>query len=57
MADNVVSLTPPSVHLEPPAGLTEDQAQVWRETVNARAADFFGPDQVPWRLPGVTRGS
>lgn len=47
MADNVVSLTPPSVHLEPPAGLTDEQAQVWRETVNARSADFFGPDQVP----------
>lgn len=47
MADNVVSLTPPSVHLLPPAGLTEEQAQVWRETVNARSADFFGPDQVP----------
>ena len=47
MADNVVSLSPPSVHLQPPAGLTEEQAQVWRETVNARSADFFGPDQVP----------
>ena len=47
MADNVVALSPPSVHLQPPAGLTEEQAQVWRETVNARSADFFGPDQVP----------
>lgn len=47
MSDNVVALTAPSVHLQPPEGLTEDQAQVWRETVNARSADFFGPDQVP----------
>lgn len=47
MSDNVVALSPPSVHLEPPAGLTEEQAEVWRETVNARSADFFGPDQVP----------
>ena len=47
MADNVVSLTPPSVHLEPPAGLTEDQADVWRSVVGARSADFFGEDAVP----------
>src|SRR5690606_6228688 len=47
MADNVVSLSPPSVHVEPPAGVTEEQAQAWRETVSARSADFFGPDQVP----------
>src|SRR5690606_29558778 len=47
MSDNVVALTAPSVHLQPPEGLTEDQARVWRETVNARSADFFGPDQVP----------
>lgn len=47
MSDNVVALSAPSVHLQPPAGLTEEQAQVWRETVNARSADFFGPDQVP----------
>lgn len=47
MADNVVSLTPPSVHLEPPAGLTEDQADVWRSVVGARSADFFGEDAAP----------
>ena len=47
MSDNVVALSAPSVHLQPPAGLTEEQAEVWRETVNARSADFFGPDQVP----------
>ena len=47
MSDNVVSLSPPSVHLEAPDGLTEDQAQVWRETVGARSADFFGEDAVP----------
>ena len=47
MAENVVSLTPPSVHLEPPAGLTEDQAEVWRSVVGARSADFFGEDAVP----------
>ena len=47
MADNVVSLTPPSVHLEPPAGLTEDQADVWHSVVGARSADFFGEDAAP----------
>ena len=47
MADNVVSLSPPSVHLEPPAGLTEDQAEVWRSVVGARSADFFGEDAIP----------
>ena len=47
MADNVVSLSPPSVHLEPPAGLTEDQAEVWRSVVGARSADFFSEDAVP----------
>ena len=47
MADNVVSLSPPSVHLEPPAGLTEDQAEVWRSVVGARSSDFFGEDAVP----------
>lgn len=47
MADNVVSLSPPSVHLEPPTGLTEDQAEVWRSVVGARSADFFGEDAVP----------
>ena len=47
MADNVVSLTPPSVHLEPPEGLTEDQAEVWRSVVGARSADFFGEDAAP----------
>ena len=47
MADNVVSLSPPSVHLEPPEGLTDEQVQVWRETVGARSADYFGEDAVP----------
>lgn len=26
---------------EPPAELTEDQAEIWRETVSSEAADFF----------------
>ena len=47
MADNVVSLSPPSVHLDPPTGLTEDQADVWRSVVGARSADFFGEDAIP----------
>jgi len=47
MADNVVSLSPPSVHLQPPEGMTADQLQIWRETVSARSADYFGPDAVP----------
>ena len=47
MTDNVVSLSPPSVHLEPPEGLTDEQARVWRETVGARSADYFGEDSVP----------
>lgn len=45
MTDNVVSL--PSVHLLPPEGLTDEQAQVWRETVGARSADYFSQDAVP----------
>ena len=47
MADNVVSLTPPSVHLEPPEGLTDEQAEVWRTVVGARSADFFSADAAP----------
>ena len=44
---NVISVAGPSVHLAPPDGLTDEQAQVWRETVGARSADFFGQDAVP----------
>ena len=47
MADNVVSLSPPSVHLLPPEGLTEEQAQVWRTVVESRSADFFSEDAAP----------
>ena len=47
MEDNIVRLSPPSVHLLPPEGLTEAQAAVWRDTVNCRSADYFGPDSVP----------
>ena len=44
---NVSPIHQPSVHLEPPDCLTDDQAQVWRETVTARAADYFQPDVAP----------
>jgi hypothetical protein len=47
MEDNIVRLSPPSVHLLPPEGLTEAQATVWRDTVNCRSADYFGPDSAP----------
>ena len=47
MSDNVVALSPPSVHLQPPEGLTEEQAEVWRSVVGARSADFFSADQAP----------
>ena len=33
--------------LSPPATLSEDQRQVWLETVNNRPADWFGAEQVP----------
>lgn len=36
-----------NVHLEPPDALTSEQAQVWREVVNARSSDYFGADSVP----------
>jgi hypothetical protein len=44
---NVVSLTAPSVHLQPPDGMPADQQKVWRLTVESRSADFFGQDAVP----------
>jgi hypothetical protein len=47
MSHNVVNITTPTVHLAPPSGLTDKQAQVWRETVEARTADYFGQDVVP----------
>lgn len=47
MADNVVNLSPPSVHLLPPEGLTDEQAQVWRAVVESRSADFFSEDSAP----------
>lgn len=37
----------PSVHLAPPDSLTLEQAVVWRDTVECRSADYFGPDAVP----------
>lgn len=47
MPDNVINLQAPSVHLQPPDGLTSEQAEIWRETVGARSADYFGVDAVP----------
>src|SRR5690606_9422748 len=47
MSDNVVALSPPSVHLQPPEGLTEEQAEVWRSVVGARPADFFSAGAAP----------
>ena len=47
MSDNVVALSPPSVHLQPPEGMTDEQAEVWRTVVGARSADFFSPDSAP----------
>ena len=47
MSDNVVALSPPSVHLQPPEGMTDEQAVVWRTVVGARSADFFSPDSAP----------
>src|SRR5690606_23734907 len=47
MSDNVVALSAPSVHLQPPEGLTDEQAEVWRTVVGARSADFFSADAAP----------
>ena len=44
---DVIPVAGPSVHLAPAPGLTDDQAQVWRETVEARSADYFGEDAAP----------
>lgn len=44
---DVIPVAGPSVHLAPAPGLTDDQAQVWRETVDARSADYFGEDAAP----------
>ena len=44
---DVIPVAGPSVHLAPAPGLTDDQAQVWRETVGARSADYFGEDAAP----------
>lgn len=44
---DVIPVAGPSVHLAPPAELTAEQACVWRETVEARSADYFGQDAVP----------
>lgn len=44
---DVIPVAGPCVHLAPPAGLTADEAQVWRETVEARSADYFGEDAAP----------
>lgn len=45
--DNVIQVASPNVHLAAPSGLTPEQAEIWRLTVNARSADFFGEDSVP----------
>lgn len=48
MASTATNLTAvPSVHLLPPESLTPEQATVWRETVECRSAEYFGPDAVP----------
>lgn len=47
MSDKVVKLETPSVHLAPSDHLTAAQAEIWRQTVNARAPDYFGQDAVP----------
>lgn len=47
MSDNVVAMSPPSVHLLPPEGLTEEQAQVWQSVVGSRSSEFFGDDAAP----------
>jgi len=44
---DVITVSGPSVHLAPAPGLTEEQACVWRETVDARSADYFGQDAAP----------
>ena len=44
---DVIPVAGPSVHLAPAPGLTDDQAQVWCETVGARSADYFGEDAAP----------
>ena len=44
---NVISVAGPCVHLAPPDGLTDEQAQVWRDTVESRSADYFGQDAAP----------
>lgn len=44
---DVIPVAGPSVHLAPPAELTDEQARVWRETVEARSADYFGEDAAP----------
>lgn len=44
---DVIPVAGPSVHLAPAPGLTDEQAKVWRETVEARSADYFGEDAAP----------
>ena len=44
---DVIPVAGPSVHLAPAPGLTDEQALVWRETVEARSADYFGEDAAP----------
>ena len=44
---DVIPVAGPCVHLAPPAELTDEQARVWRETVEARSADYFGEDAAP----------
>src|SRR5690606_1491889 len=47
MSDNVVALSAPSVHLQPPEGLTDEPVEGWRTVVGARSADFFSADAAP----------
>lgn len=44
---DVIPVAGPSVHLAPAPGLTADEAIVWRETVEARSADYFSQDAAP----------
>ena len=44
---NVITVDGPAVHLRAPDYLTVPQKEIWAQTVNARAADYFGEDSLP----------